>query len=313
MTFKRNGCYAGLDVGKQWLDLAIHDVDGTRQFSNSPAGVKKLIIHLSRLDPALVVVEATGGYEQLIVQAMFSAGIPVHVANPTRIRSYARAKGVLAKTDTIDAVIITEYGYMLNPEPQNAKSEEEIRLRSMIMRREQLVEIRAAESNRLHTVHLCMKSSVEDHLRWLSGQIEELDVQIQALIHALPAVQASVNLLKGIPGVGPITAATVQAEMPELGQVNRQQIAALAGLAPYNRDSGKKRGRRRIFGGRKSVRRVLYMACISGIRHNPVIRKMYEQKIAEGKPFKVAITACMRKLLVIMNAMVRDGTAWSYT
>lgn len=312
MTREADVLYAGMDVGKDWLELAVWGKNKIIQFHNSPDGIRNMVIHLRTLKPTLVVVEATGGYEQLAVQAMHTGKIPVSVANPTRVRAFAKAKGTLAKTDAIDAAVIAEYASKICPQPQEEKSEAEIRLKAMISRREQLVGIRSAESTRLQTAHLSMKSNIEDHLRWLSEQIDTLEKQIRDLIQQLPSFREKVSLLEGTPGVGPITASTIQAMLPELGTVSRQKIAALAGLAPYNRDSGKKRGRRRIFGGRKSVRRVLYMACISGIKCNPVIRGMYERKIAEGKPFKVAITACMRKLLVIMNAMAREQSAWAY-
>lgn len=310
---KQESSYLGMDVGKDWLDLAEWGKDTVKRFPNSPSGVEELLVHLQLINPELVVVEATGGYEQLAVQAMYTGNIPVSVANPTRVRAFAKAKGTLAKTDFIDAAVIAEYGFKIKPDQKLAKSEEEIRLRAMISRRVQLVDFRKAELNRLSTAHMSIKDGIEVHLRWLDSQIEELESDIQSLIQQLPDFQEHVALLEGIPGVGPVTAATVLAEMPELGQVNRQQIAALAGLAPFNRDSGKKRGKRRVFGGRKRVRRVLYMACLSAITWNPVIRSLYERLIAEGKPFKVAMTACMRKMLTIMNAMARDGKAWAYS
>jgi transposase len=262
------------------------------------------------MEPQLIAVEATGGYEQLLVQSMLLNSLPVAVVNPTRVRALSKATGKLAKTDVIDARLIAEYAFKIQPEAMAPKEANEIRLSALVTRREQLVEMRTAEQNRLGTAQNSMQADIRAHIEWLSSRIEELEAQINDLVESLPEWREQAERLDSIPGVGRITAVTVLAEMPELGQLDRQKIAALAGLAPFNRDSGQKRGKRRIFGGRKGVRRVLYMACLSAKKYNPVIRSLFERLMKKGKVFKVAITACMRKMLTIMNAMTRDQVNW---
>lgn len=305
-----NAKYVGMDVGKGWLDIAVWGEAKINKVSNDPAGVSELVEQMSELEPALVVVEATGGYERLVVEELFSSGFPVSVANPTRVRALAKATGKLAKTDDIDAVLIAEYAAKVQPEPVDPKTDCELHLRALVTRREQLLEMRTAEKNRLKTAHRSMKVDIGEHIDWISARVQELESEMLRLIQSLPDWQKQVQLMESIPGIGFITAVTILAELPELGQLNRQKIAALAGLAPFNRDSGKKRGKRRIFGGRKGVRRVLYMACLSAIKHNPIIRKFFNHLTEKGKLFKVAITACMRKMLTIMNAMTRDQSHW---
>jgi transposase len=307
----QNEKFIGIDVGKSWLDIATWGSETVWQVDNDAEGVAELLDWLVEEEPELVVVEASGGYEQLAAQEMLMSGFPVAVANPTRVRALAKATGKLAKTDAIDARLIAEYAEMIHPPAIEPKLEVEIRLRAVITRREQLVEMRAAELNRLGTAHLSMQAGIREHVDWLGTRIEELESEMRHLSQSLPEWQEQARRLDTIPGVGFITAFTVVAEMPELGQLDRQEIASLAGLAPFNRDSGHMRGKRRIFGGRKSVRRVLYMACLSAIKHNPVIRKFYNRLTEKGKLIKVAITACMRKMLTIMNAMARDQLDWS--
>jgi transposase len=302
--------YVGIDVGKKWLDIALWGEDAVWRVSNDEAGVTEVIERMAEVDPQLIAIEATGGYEQLAVQSMLLKGLSVAVINPTRVRALSKATGKLAKTDVIDARLIAEYAFKIQPKVQASKEANEIQLKAMVTRREQLVEIRTGEQNRLGTANSSMKMGIREHIEWLGNRIDELEVLIEELVECLPEWKVLAERLDSIPGVGPITAVTVIAEMPELGQLNRQEVAALAGLAPFNRDSGKKRGRRRIFGGRKGVRRVLYMACLSAIRFNPVLRKMYERLTKNGKIFKVAITACMHKMLTIMNAMTRDQVNW---
>lgn len=302
--------YIGIDVGKTWLDVAVWGTEEVWQVPNDDSGVEKIVDRLLEWTPTLVAVEATGGYEQLVVQELILRGFAVAVSNPTRVRALAKATGKLAKTDAIDARLIAEYAFKIQPEAMEPKEVNEIRLKAMVSRREQLVEMRTAELNRLATTHSSMKADVQKHIEWMSARIKTLEEKIKKLLVFLPKWKARVDSLDTIPGVGFITAITVVVEMPELGQLDRQKIAALAGLAPFNRDSGKKRGKRRIFGGRKAVRRVLYMACLSAMLHNPIIRPMYKRLTENGKIFKVAITACMRKMLTIMNAMTRDQVDW---
>lgn len=300
----------GIDVGKIWLDVAIYGKEEVLQVHNDAEGIAQLLAYLEEWKPELIVMEASGGYERDAKDAMKSAKYRVSVVNPTRVRALAKATGKLAKTDRIDAHLIAEYAFRIKPEPQEIKEEVEIRLAALVSRREQLVEMRCTEKNRLDTMHSSMKADVREHIAWISTQIETIEEEVKQLIDSIPAWKIQVKRLETIPGVGFITAITIIAEMPELGQLNRQKIAALAGLAPFNRDSGKKRGKRRIFGGRRGIRRVLYMACLSAIRHNAFIRQAYNRLIAKGKMFKVAITACMRKMLTIINAMIRDQVDW---
>jgi transposase len=306
-----NEIFVGIDVGKTWLDLAIWGSQETWQFSNDASGVDKVVDRLVGLAPTLVVIEATGGYEQLVVQELLLRGFSVAVVNPTRVRALAKATGKLAKTDTIDARLIAEYAFKVRPAALAPQEASQMGLKALVSRREQLVEMRAAEQNRLGTIHSSMKIDVREHIEWISQRIQLLEDEIKALLASLPALKALADRLDTIPGVGFITAVSVVVDMPELGQLDRQKIAALAGLAPFNRDSGQKRGKRRIFGGRKGVRRVLYMACLSAMIHNPIIRSMYQRLTEKGKIFKVAITACMRKMLTIMNAMIRYQVDWN--
>jgi transposase len=306
----QNEVYVGIDVGKTWLDVAQWGSDTVWRVTNDEAGVAEIVERMTVLNPQLIAIEATGGYEQLLAQTLLLSGLPVAVVNPTRVRALSKATGKLAKTDVIDARLIAEYAFKIQPEAMAPKEAAEIRFKALVTRREQLVEMHSAEQNRLGTAHSSMKAAIREHIEWLAAQIKALETQIEQLLEMLPHWQAQAELLDSIPGVGAVTAVTVLAEMPELGQLDRQKIAALAGLAPFNRDSGKMRGKRRIFGGRKGIRRVLYMACLSAIRCNPIIRSMYLRLIEKGKLFKVAMTACMRKMLTIMNAMIRDQVPW---
>ena len=305
-----NEIFVGIDVGKTWLDLAIWGSEETWQVSNDASGIDKVVDRLVELAPTLVVVEATGGYEQLVAQELILRGFSVAVVNPTRVRALAKATGKLAKTDTIDARLIAEYAFKIRPATLPPQEASQMRLKALVSRREQLVDMRAAEQNRLGTSHSSMKTDVREHIEWISQRIQLLEDEIKTLLASLPELKALADRLDTIPGVGLITAVSVVVDMPELGQLDRQKVAALAGLAPFNRDSGQKRGKRRIFGGRKGVRRVLYMACLSAMIHNPIIRSMYKRLTEKGKIFKVAITACMRKMLTIMNAMIRDKVDW---
>ncbi len=302
--------FIGIDVGKTWLDVALWGSEAVQRVSNDAAGVAEILAKLAELNPQLIAVEATGGYEQLLVQTMLMDGLPIAVVNPTRVRALSKANGKLAKTDKIDARLIAEFAAKVNPEPLAPKKAQEIRLKALVTRREQLVLMCAAEQNRLGTIHNSMRADVREHIEWMKVRIEELEAEINELVSNLPELHEQIKRLDSIPGVGLTTAISVVVEMPELGQLNRQKIAALAGLAPFNRDSGRKRGKRRIFGGRRGIRRVLYMACLSGIRHNPVIRSFYQRLLNKGKLKMVALTACMRKMLSIMNAMARDQVEW---
>ena len=302
--------YIGVDVGKEQLEIAQWGESKSWQTDNTEEGIEQLLEWISAKANCQVVIEATGGLEMKATNALMLAGIPVTVANPTRVRAYAKATGQLAKTDAIDAQMIAGYAGAIQPEPQRVKGEEEMTLSALVTRRKQVLEMQTAEKSRLSTAPARIKKHIQKHLDWLKEEVATLDGEIRLMIGSDPEWKEKSSRLESVPGVGYVTAATLLADLPELGTVNRQKIAALAGLAPYNRDSGRKTGRRRIFGGRSSVRRVLYMAALSGTINNPVIQVFYQRLIDQGKPKKVALTACMRKLLTILNAMMRDQANW---
>jgi transposase len=300
----------GIDVSKEKFDVGVNDEKKVRVWNNDPEGRVALSDWVAAQDPQLVVVEASGGYEAAVVSELVSRGIAVALVNPTRVRAFARAEGVLAKTDKIDARVIARFGATMKPQARARRDESQVELNELVTRRRQLVLMATAEKNRLSTASPTMQAHISSHLAWLQAEIERLEEQISQAITANPEWAETVNRVDSVPGIGFITAATLVADLPELGQLNRQKIAALVGVAPFNHDSGKQRGKRRIFGGRTSVRSVLYMATLSAIRHNPVIKEFYQRLLDKGKLKKVAITACMRKLLVILNTMVKSGQDW---
>jgi transposase len=300
----------GIDVGKTNLDVAIAGNGSVREWGNDERGRRVLSGWLSEQGVELVVLEASGGVESALVSELVEAGIPVAVVNPTRVRAFARAAGQLAKTDPIDARVIARFGATMKPKAKAIRDQAQLALSQQVTRRRQMVQMVTAEKNRAQTALGAMKEQIERHIVWLQSEIEQLENEINQAIMADPVWQETAERLQSMPGVGAITAATLVAELPELGRLNRQKITALVGLAPFNHDSGKRRGQRRIFGGRASVRTVLYMAALSAIRCNPVIRSFYQRLVAKGKAKKVAITACMRKILVILNTMVKTGQAW---
>jgi len=301
----------GIDVGKEKLDVGLTGQKRVQTWDNDEAGRAELSEWVVEQAPQLVVVEASGGYEAAIVSELVDCGLAVALVNPTRVRAFARAEGLLAKTDKIDARLIARFGATMKPQARARREEAQVELNEMVTRRRQLVLILTAEKNRLQTASPAMQAHIASHIAWLQAEIEALEQQISQAIKANPEWTETAKRVESVPGVGFITAATLVADLPELGQLNRQKIAALVGLAPFNHDSGKQRGKRRIFGGRTSVRSVLYMATLSAIRHNPIIKSFYQRLLAKGKLKKVALTACMRKLLVILNAMVKNGQDWS--
>jgi transposase len=275
------------------------------------AGLETLREHLVKLAPTLVVLEATGGHEVTVVAALAGAGVPVVVVNPRQIRDYARATGQLAKSDALDARVIAKFAAAVRPEVRPLPAPQTRALDEAVTRRRQLVEMLGAEQNRRRLVgDRSIQGRIEAHITWLKQAIRELDRELQATIRASPLWRDADAILRSTPGVGPVLTSTLLAELPELGQLSRHKIAALVGVAPLNRDSGQFRGRRMISGGRASVRRVLYMATLSAIRRNPVIKAFYDRLRASGHPGKVACTAAMRKLLTVLNAMLRDGRRW---
>jgi transposase len=297
--------FVGIDVAKDWLEVAVLGEKATMQFANIKTGIAKMVRRLGQLEPKLIVVEATGGYEEALVLALFAAGLPVALVSPQRVRQYAKAKGLLAKTDQLDAQNLAEYGKSIQPRLFVAKSEEHKRLSALVARRKQLEEMLQAERNRLRTASCAIHRSLERTIVFLETEMQQMEKEIQTCIQEHADFQAQEKLLRSAKSIGPVTAATLLADLPELGQLDRKQIAALVGVAPMNQDSGR-RGYRRTKGGRPAVRNALYMSTLTGIRYNPVIQTQYQQLLKRGKEKKVAITACMRKMLTILNAMMRD-------
>ena len=304
--------FVGIDVAKDWFDMAVLGEKKTVQFANTKRGIAKLVKQVRVLHPTLIVVEATGGYEEALVLGLFKAGLPVALVSPQRVRQYARAKGQLAKTDPLDAHLLAEYGKAIQPRLFVGKSEERKQLSALVARRNQLNAMLQAEKNRLRSQTGAIRRSLETVLACLAAQLKQIDQELRTLLQQHPDLQTQEQLLRTAKSIGAVTAATLLADLPELGQLDRQEVAALVGVAPMNSDTGRKRGYRKTKGGRPDVRRTLYMATLTGIRYNPVLKPHYEQLVKRGKEKKVAITACMRKLLVILNAMLRDQQPFRY-
>ena len=300
-----NGEFVGVDVSKDNLDVAIWTSNEYKRFQNDPTGIRELIDWLKILQPELIVLEATGGLELPFVAELALEKMPVAVVNPRRIREFARSIGQLAKTDKLDARVIAHFGAATHPEARKLPTNDEEKLTALITRRRQIIEMLTAEKNRLHSARFSMKERIETHLFWLESELQDLDNEITKFIHQSPIWKEKDKLLRSVPGVGPVTSATILAMLPELGTLNRKKIAALVGVAPVNKDSGRRQKKRRVYGGRANVRSVLYMAALSASKHNPRIKAFYDHLIQMGKEKKVALTACMRKLLVILNAIIR--------
>jgi len=302
--------YVGIDVAKETLEVCIRPDNTRRTFSNDEAGRSEMARLCAKMKPALIVLEASGGYEVPVVEALALRSLKVVVINPRQVRDFAKALGKLAKTDVIDAEMIARFGETIRPEVRPLKDKDMQQLQALIARRRQLVEMLTEEKNRLSTASSWTRPDIEAHIEWLTLGIDKAGKDISALIKKTPLWREKEDLLTTFKGIGPVNACTLLARLPELGKLDRKKIAALAGLAPVNRDSGKYRGRRMIFGGRADVRTALYMAALSAVRHNPVIKAFYERLIHAGKLRKVALTACMHKILLILNAMVRTNTPW---
>src|SRR5512147_1470222 len=298
--------YVGIDVSKDRLDVAVLGEECGWQVDNTQAGIAKLVQQMQEICPTLIVVEATGGYQRAMVDALFVAGLAVAVVNPARVRQFARACGLLAKTDKLDAQVLAVFGQRVQPRQYEGKSEAEKQLSALLVRRKQVKEMLKAEQNRLRTIAPSLRGSVERMMAVLKEEKKRLDEQIRAAMKQQKAWQEQGEILRSAPGIGPVTTATLLAELPELGKMDRQKIAALVGVAPLNYDSGRKRGYRKTKGGRGEVRSVLYMATLVATRCNPVIRTHYQHLLKRGKEKKVALTACLRKFLTILNAMQRD-------
>ncbi|HEX9030006.1 MAG TPA: IS110 family transposase [Anaerolineales bacterium] len=302
--------YLGIDVSKARLDVAARPGGEPWSLSHDLDSIDHLVAQLLPQPPRLIIVEATGGLETDLVAALGAAQLPVVVVNPRQVRDFAKSLGRLAKTDRIDAQVLAHFGEAVRPEPRPLPDAPARELQAHLVRRRQLIEMLVAEKNRLHTTHPRLQERLSEHIAWLEAELAELDGQLRDQLQASPLWREQEDLLRSVPGVGSVTAITLLAELPELGQLNRKQIAALVGVAPFNCDSGTQRGKRIIWGGRAAVRSALYMATLSASRYNPVIRDHYQHLLRVGKEKKVALVACMRKLLTILNAMLQTHTAW---
>lgn len=302
--------YIGIDVSKAWLDVAVEPGGQFWRTENTEQAIAELAERFKDLSPACIVVEATGGYEARLVTRLCEANLPVARVNPGRVRKFAQGLNWLAKTDKIDAKLLTRFGEKANPRLTQLPKEHEKRLAALVKRRKQVLDMLVAEKNRLETADPDVIQYIQDSSTVLQKQLDELDQAIQALIDHTPDLKNKQDLLLTVPGVGKVTASTLTSQLPELGTCSRKEIAALVGTAPFSHDSGKKRGRRSIKGGRPSVRSVLYMAALSATRFNPVIKAFYHRLLQAGKETKVALVACMRKLITFLNAMIRDHQPW---
>jgi transposase len=304
--------FIGIDVSQARLDLAVRP-DKTWSVPHDEVAITSLVEQLSTLQPTLIVLEATGGLEIPLTSALATAGLPVVVVNPRQVRDFARARGLLAKTDALDAQVLAHFAEVLRPQPRPLPDTEARALAALLTRRRQLVEMLTAEKNRLGSASASIRKSLRAHITWLERELQHTDTDLTHAIQQSPVWREKEELLRSVPGVGPVLTSTLLANLPELGTLTHKQIAALVGVAPFNRDSGTLRGKRTVWGGRAQVRAVLYMNAVVAARFNPVIRAFYHRLCRAGKAKKVALTACMRKLLVILNAMLKHRTSWHQT
>jgi len=303
--------FVGIDVSKARLDVAVLPGEKTWSTTNDDDGISDLVAKLKDLAPSLVLLEATGGLERRVLARMVGAGLPAMAINPRNVRDFAKSLGKLAKTDRIDAIVLARFAQAVRPPLRTVADEQTQELQAQLTRRRQLVEMIVAEKNRLAaTDPNKLRKLIKAHIEYLQKQLSINEYDLDLTIKQTPVWLEKVDLLESIPGVGRVTASTLVALLPELGTLGRKQIASLVGVAPFNRDSGTLRGRRTIWGGRASVRAVLYMAALTAAKWNPVIRDLYRRLKAAGKPSKVALVACMRKLLTILNAILRDRSPW---
>jgi transposase len=302
--------FIGIDVSKERLDCYCRPTGITSSYDNTPIGIADLIKWVQAQQPQLIVLEATGGLERPLVSEIFAARLPMVVVNPRQVRDFARAIGQLAKTDQIDAAVIAHFGEAVNPEVRPLPDQLTRQMDALMTRRRQLVQMLAAERNHLVSAPAQVQNYVKEHISHLEELIKKLDQDIDQMITGSPIWKTKDDLLRSVKGVGPVLSRTLLAELPELGRLSRQEISKLVGVAPLNNDSGKYKGKRSCWGGRASVRGPLYMATLAATRYNPVIKEFYERLIAKGKAKKVAIVACMRKMLITLNAIVKSNKPW---
>lgn len=302
--------FVGIDVSKKQLDIAVHPSQERWTVPYDEKAVADLVGRLQPLAPQVIVLEASGGYEHAVASVLASAGLPVAVVNPRQVRDFAKALGHLAKTDRIDASVLALFGERVQPEVRPLPDDASLALSALVTRRRQLLEMLSAERHRLAFAAGAIRKGIDRHVRWLTRQLDEVDDDLRRTVEDSPVWRARDNLLRSVPGIAQAVSTTLLAYVPELGRLSRRELAALVGIAPYNDDSGTHRGRRRIAGGRAPARAALYMATLVGTRYNPVIRAYYAHLLAAGKLKKVALVACMRKLLTIINAMIKHQQPW---
>ena len=308
---EQEAVYVGIDVSKNHVDVAVRPTGQTWTISHDGSGIRELVSRLKALDPAIVVLESTGGLELPSVAALAAAALPVAIVNPRQVRDFARATGTLAKTDALDAIALAHFADAVRPVVRPLKDAETQVLSSLVARRHQVVSIVVAEKNRLRSAITAVRPRIEAHIAWLEQELSDIDEGLRQTLRSSPEWREKDDILRSVPGVGEQLSLALLSQLPELGTLNRREVAALVGVAPFNRDSGTLRGKRQIWGGRARLRAVLYMGAMVASRFNPVIRDFYQRLLAAGKPKKVALTACMRKLLVILNAMLKSRSHWS--
>ena len=303
--------FIGMDVARDRLEVATRPAGESWPIANDAAGIAELVVRLRDLGPALLVLEATGGLELPLLAALGSAGLPVVAVNPRQVRDFAKALGKLAKTDAIDAQVLAHFAEAVRPAVRPLPDAATQALAALVTRRRQLVEMLVAEDNRRRSAPVAIRADIQAHIVWLRKRLKDLDQELGQVLRSTPLWREREDVLRSVPGIGPTVTATLLAELPELGTLGRKQIAALVGVAPLKRDSGTLRGKRSVWGGRATVRAALYMATLVATRHNPVIRALYARLLAAGKLKQVALTACMRKLLTLLNALVKHQTRWT--
>ena len=302
--------WVGIDVSKQWLDIAVRPTGEHWRSEQTLTGITSLVERLATVAPTLVVVEPTGGLERAVVAALAAAGVAVAVVNARQVRDFAKATGRLAKTDALDAQVLAHFAEAVRPRPRPLPTAEQQVVAALVARRTQLVEMHTAAGNRRASAPPALHARLDAHLAWLAAELTSLDDELDQALQASPLWQERDRLLQSVPGVGPVTARTLLAALPELGRLEPKPLAALVGVAPLNCDSGRVRGRRVVWGGRARVRTVLYMAALVASRWNPVIRAFYQRLLAAGKPKKVALVACMHTLLTVLSALLHQHTPW---
>lgn len=303
--------FVGIDISKASVDVAVHQSKEHWTFTNDENGIKKLVNLMRKVSPSLIVMESTGSYEVAAAYELDARGYAVAVVNPRHIRDFARSTGLLAKTDVLDARVIARFAATIKPAPRVLPDEEAQRLAAIMSRRRQVVAMLTAEKNRLGQANHNVKERITQHISWLEQELDDLNKESGSMIETNPEWKEKSDIMQSVPGVGRNLALTLLSDLPELGTLNRKQIAALCGLAPFNRDSGQMRGKRSVWGGRSSVRAAVYMAAFSAVRWNPLLKEFYQRLVDSGKRRKVAMVACMRKLLCILNAMLKNKTIWN--